>query len=145
MKLWHSFVKELRLSSRGYYFYVELVMAVILLAVVLFAVPEEFVSKFASSLGLVVTSFYKNMVQAFGAIYLLMIAMFLPNIAYFIPSWEPVWIKIIPTYPLIQGFKETILANRDTSYTLMASLGFLATGTLLFLIADKRFKNTLKV
>ncbi|MDD2401919.1 MAG: ABC transporter permease [Clostridia bacterium] len=100
---------------------------------------------FASSLGLVVASFYKNMMQAFSAVYLLMIVMILPNIAYFISSWEPIWIKVIPTYPLIQGFKETILVNGDTSYTLMVSLGFLVVGLLLFLIANKRYKKTLAV
>ncbi len=98
---------------------------------------------FASSLGLVIASFYKNMMQAFGVVYLLMIAMILPNIAYFIPSWEPIWIKVIPTYPLIQGFKETILVNGDTTYILMASLGFFAGGMLLFLMANKRYKKTL--
>lgn len=98
---------------------------------------------FASSLGLLVSSFYKNMMQAFGAIYLLMIAMILPNIAYFVPSWEPVWIKGLPTYPLLQGFKECIMENGDTTYVLMASFGFLAVGLLIFLIANKRYKKTL--
>lgn len=100
---------------------------------------------FASSLGLLVSSFYKNMMQAFGALYVLMIVMILPNIAYFIPSWEPVWIKVLPTYPLIQGFKETILENGDVTYTLIVSLGFFVGGLLLFLISNKRFKKTLTV
>ena len=33
MKLWTSFVKELLIASRGFYFYVELLMAFILLCV----------------------------------------------------------------------------------------------------------------
>ena len=45
MKLWSSFVKELTVASRGFYFYVEIAMAAILLFVILFVVPEEFVSK----------------------------------------------------------------------------------------------------
>jgi ABC-2 type transport system permease protein len=100
---------------------------------------------FASSLGLLVASFYKNMMQAFGAIYVLMIAMILPNIAYFIPSWEPTWIKVLPTYPLIQGFKESILKNGDTYYVLLASLGFLIAGLLLFILSNIRYKKTLTV
>ncbi|WBW95637.1 ABC transporter permease [Oceanirhabdus sp. W0125-5] len=98
---------------------------------------------FASSLGLLVASFYKNMMQSFGAIYVLMIAMLLPNIAYFVPSWEPLWIKFIPTYPLIQGFKECIVENGDISYTLMASFGFLVVGLLLFILSNIRYKKTL--
>lgn len=45
MKLWSSFVKELIIASRGFYFYVELMMAFILLFVLLFVIPENFVSK----------------------------------------------------------------------------------------------------
>lgn len=100
---------------------------------------------FAASLGLLVASFYKNMMQSFGAMYILMIIMLLPNIAYFIPSWEPIWIKVIPTYPLIQGFKESISANGDANYTAMVSLGFLVIGLSLFIIANIRYKKTLTV
>ena len=45
MKLWHSFIKELKLAFRGFYIYIEIFMAVLLLAVLLFAVPEQFESK----------------------------------------------------------------------------------------------------
>lgn len=100
---------------------------------------------FVATLGLVIASFYKNLMQAFGVMYVVMIAMMLPNIAYFIPSWEPLWIKVIPTYPLIEGFKETILINGDITYTLLVSLGFSVVGLLLFLIANMRFKKTLAV
>lgn len=98
---------------------------------------------FASSLGLVLASYYDNLMQAFGAIYVLMIALILPNVAYFIPSWEPLWIKLIPSYPLIEGFKEAILVNGDTSYIFTASFGFFTGGLLLFLLANRRFKKTL--
>lgn len=100
---------------------------------------------FASSLGLLFSSFYENIMQAFGAIYLLMMAMIIPNIAYFVPSWNPVWIKILPTYPMLQGFKEIILKNGDIPYVLYTSLGFFVVGVILFLIANKRYKKTLTV
>jgi hypothetical protein len=100
---------------------------------------------FASSLGLLLASFYKNINQAFGAIYFIIILMLLPNIAYFIPSWEPAWIKVIPSYPLIYGFKESIIVNGDINYTLMASAGFLIVGIILFGFANFRYKRTLSV
>lgn len=112
------------------------------LLLVIFLVTTGF---FASSLGLLISSFYENIMQAFGAIYLVMMAMIIPNIAYFIPSWDPIWIRILPTYPMLQGFKEIILKNGDASYVITTSLGFLAVGLLLFLIANKRFKRTLSV
>ena len=45
MKLWSSVKKELLIASRGFYFYVELLMAFILLFVLLLVVPEHFVNK----------------------------------------------------------------------------------------------------
>ena len=42
MKLLSSFKKELILASRGFYFYVELLFALVILAVLLFAIPENF-------------------------------------------------------------------------------------------------------
>ena len=45
MKLWQSFVKELVLSSRSFYFYVEIGMAAIFLFLLLFVIPENFNTK----------------------------------------------------------------------------------------------------
>jgi len=44
MKLLSSFKKELILASRGFYFYVELIFALVILAVLLFAIPQNFSS-----------------------------------------------------------------------------------------------------
>ena len=98
---------------------------------------------FSSSLGLLIASFYKNIMQAFGAIYAFMILMVLPSIAYFIPSWNPSFIKLIPTYPMLEGFKSVLLGNGDWSYVLTISGGFLVAGMILFLISNMRYKKTL--
>ena len=45
MKLWHSFLKELLLSSRTFYFYIELVAAGMFLFLLLFVIPENFNTK----------------------------------------------------------------------------------------------------
>ena len=102
-------------------------------------------SFFASSLGLLIASFYDNLAKAFGAIYLLIILLMVPAIAYFIPGWDPFWIKIVPTYPLMQGFKEIILPKGDIAYPLFTSAGFLAGGIIIFTITNIRFKKTLSV
>jgi hypothetical protein len=57
-----------------------------------------------SSLGLVLTTYYKDMMQSFGAFFIIIIVMVIPNISYFAPSWEPKWIKWFPTYHILQGF-----------------------------------------
>ena len=99
----------------------------------------------ASALGLVLTSYYDNIQQAFGTLYILIIALMLPTIAYFIPSWNPTWLTFFPTYPMLEGFKEILLTNTDVSYVLIASLGFLVAGIVLFVFANVRFKKTLTI
>ena len=41
MKLWSNYCKEMKIASRGFYFYMEIVMAAILLAVLLLLVPAD--------------------------------------------------------------------------------------------------------
>jgi ABC-2 type transport system permease protein len=98
---------------------------------------------FASSLGLLLASFYKNIMQAFGAIYGLMMIMIIPNVAYFMPTWNPSFIKWIPSYPMLEGFKSILLGNGDWQYILSISVGFLIIGMLLFQYSTIRYKKTL--
>lgn len=98
---------------------------------------------FSSSLGLLIASFYQNLMQAFGAIYTFMMLMIVPNIAYFLPSWNPSWVKVIPTAPMLEGFKSVLLGNGDYMYILTISGGFLVVGMILFFIANIRYKKTL--
>lgn len=98
---------------------------------------------FSSSLGLLIASFYKNIIQAFGTMYAFMIIMIIPNIAYFIPSWNPIWVNFIPTAPMLEGFKSILLGSEDPGYILFISTGFLVAGLILFLISNIRYKKTL--
>ena len=45
MKLWSSYIKEMKIAARGFYFYIEIVIAIILLAVILLAVDKDPKSK----------------------------------------------------------------------------------------------------
>ncbi len=45
MKLLYSFLKDMKLSLRGYYFYIEIIFAAIFVAVLVFVVPENFEPK----------------------------------------------------------------------------------------------------
>lgn len=44
MKLWSSFLKEMKIAFRGFYIYIEFFIAILLLVVVLTVVPENFTS-----------------------------------------------------------------------------------------------------
>lgn len=98
---------------------------------------------FASSLGLLIASFYNNIMQAFGALYAFMMLMIVPNIAYFMPSWNPSWVRLIPSYHMLEGFKSVILGSGDWSYILTISGGFLISGIILFALSNYRYKKTL--
>lgn len=98
---------------------------------------------FASSLGLLISSFYRSMNQAFNMLYVLIVLLMIPSIAYFIPSWEPGWIKFIPSYQMLHGFKEIIIGNGDAAFVVFASVGFLMAGIVLFLWANRQHKKAL--
>jgi len=98
-----------------------------------------------SSLGLVLTTYFRDMMQSFGVFFIIIIAMLIPNMSYFAPSWEPGWIKCFPTYHILQAFKELISSGGDTLYVLSVSAGFFVGGLLLFIFANYRFKKTLTI
>ncbi|SFC01170.1 ABC-type multidrug transport system, permease component [Alkalibacterium subtropicum] len=98
---------------------------------------------FASSLGLLIASFYSNIMQSFGVLYVVMMLMILPSIAFFIPSWSPAWISFIPSYPMMEGFRSILLGNNDWPYILTVSGVFLLTGSALFALSNYRYKKTL--
>jgi len=97
-----------------------------------------------ASLGLLIASFFDSIAKAFGVMYAIMIALMIPAFSYYIPSFDPLWLRFFPTYPMLQGFKD-ILLNGDAGYVLTYSLVFLAGGLVLFVLADIRFKKTLTV
>ncbi len=99
---------------------------------------------FASGLGLMIAGYYNSMVKSFGVMYLIMIAMGIPVLAYFSPSWDPLWLKFIPSYYIVSGFKE-ILINGDMEFVLLIALGYLAAAAILFAWSNARFKRTLLV
>ena len=97
-----------------------------------------------ASLGLLVASFFDSIAKAFGVMYAIMFMLLVPAFSYYIPSFDPLWLRFFPSYPMLQGFKD-ILLNGDAGYVLTYSLVFLAGGLVLFFLADMRFKKTLTV
>lgn len=102
-------------------------------------------SFFSSVVGLMIASFYKDITKAFGTIFFILILMMAPAISYFLPGWNPIWVQLIPSNPIIQGLKDVISAKGNMMYTLFASASFLVAGVLLFIITDKRFRKTLNL
>ena len=100
---------------------------------------------FGSVLGLLVASFYQNITKAFATIFLLLMLMMVPAIAYFLPGWSPAWVSFIPSDPIIKGFREILTPGGDVLYALLASAGFLVAGAALFALTNVRFKRSLSI
>lgn len=98
-----------------------------------------------ASLGLLISSFYDSISKAFGVLYAFMITLMLPAFSYYIPSFDPLWLRFFPTYPALQAIKETMIPNTDVGYVLTYCLAFLVGGLVLFMIANHRFKKSLTV
>lgn len=148
-----SAIWQYLLSKAGVIMVISTVTSLIIVIPVLRLQPNYFLlllllltsGFFASSLGLLLTSFYDDIMQSFGVMYMLIILLMLPNIAYFIPGWNPIWLQILPSSPMLQGFKESLLPQGDAAYVLLASLGFALAGAIIFYLSNMRFKGTLTV
>jgi hypothetical protein len=99
---------------------------------------------FASSLGLLIAGYFREITKAFGTIFLIIFILMVPVISYFLPGWNPLWVRFIPSDFVIQGFKSIMLAS-DTGFVLLACTGLLAAGAALFLLAERRFRRTLSI
>ncbi|MFP4443820.1 MAG: ABC transporter permease [Spirochaetia bacterium] len=100
---------------------------------------------FGSALGLFIASFFDTMQKAMGWLYFAIVILAAASVSYFIPSFNPLIIRILPSYPMLFAFRETLLDNGDTGYIYTFAVIFLAAGVVIFWIADWRFKRTLTV
>ncbi len=98
-----------------------------------------------SAAGLLISSFFDTLSKAFGILYGLMIALMIPGFSYYIPSFDPLWLRFFPSYPLLQGFRDLLLGSGDLTYVWVASAGFLIGGVLLLWLSDIRFRKSLRI
>lgn len=100
---------------------------------------------FGSTLGLLITSFFDSMTKAMGALFLSIFILVFAGFSYFMPSFSPVWIKFLPSYPMFFSFRELFLENGDTGFIIQNILLFLGLSAVLFAYTNLRFKKTLTV
>ena len=100
---------------------------------------------FGTSLGLFIASFYDSIIKAFGSLYILIIMFAFAVTSYYMPSFSPWIIKILPSYPMLFAYREVFFENPDLGfiYSNVAVFGILA--VLFFIWANHRFKKTLTV
>ena len=100
---------------------------------------------FGSALGLLIASFFDTMVKAMGWLYLSVIVLAFASVSYYMPAFSPLAIRILPSYPMLFAFRETLYQASDLAYIYYNVLGFSAAAVVLFLLANWRFKKTLTV
>lgn len=98
-----------------------------------------------SCLGLLVASFFDSISKAFGVLYLIMITLMLPAFSYYISSFDPVWIRFLPTYPLLEGLKGIMKGQADLAYVMTYTGVFLVGGFIILALANIKFKKSLTV
>ncbi len=98
---------------------------------------------FGSALGLLVASFFDSMVKAMGTVFIIVFLMAIPSVSYYMPSFSPLPLRLMPAYPMIFAFRETLLEIPDLGFIYLNVAGFTAAAMLLFLLANMRFKKTI--
>ncbi|HSL85497.1 MAG TPA: hypothetical protein VK861_01020, partial [Bacteroidales bacterium] len=86
-----------------------------------------------------------SIVKSMGALYIVIMVMAFAGISYFMPSFSPMIIKLLPSYWLLFAFREAFLDRPDAGLVLMTTAGFTLAGIVIFIFAVMRYKKTLTV
>ncbi|MBN1776571.1 MAG: ABC transporter permease [Clostridiales bacterium] len=111
----------------------------------LFVLVVLLVAALSCMLGLWIASFFSDLKSAFGVLILFMVILMFPALTYIIPSFSPLWIRLMPTYPMLQAVKETLLPSPDTGYVLLACGGMIVVSALFLWWSEHRYKKSLGV
>lgn len=111
----------------------------------LFIPTAALVSVVSCMLGLWLASFFRDIKSAYGMIFLMLLLLVVPAMSYILPSFAPVWIRLMPTYPMLQAVKETLLKTPDVGYVLLVCGGMIALSALLLFVSERRYRRILGV
>lgn len=100
---------------------------------------------FGSALGLFIASFFDTMAKAMGWLYMSIIVLAFAAVSYYMPAFSPLVIRMLPSYPMLFAFRETLYEVSDLRYIYANVLGFSLAGVAFFLLSNWRFKKTLTV
>lgn len=98
---------------------------------------------FGTAVGLFISSFYDSIMKAMGTIMGTFVVLAFATVSYFMPSFSPFIVKILPSYPLVFAFREVFLENPNISYIYYNVVGFSILAVVIFIWANYRFKKTL--
>lgn len=100
-------------------------------------------SIFSSSLALFISSLFDNLSKAMMWLVLAGIIFSVPMMTYFIPGFAPLWIRIMPTYPLLFAIKEAMFPVGNTG-VITSTIGLFAIlSVVLFVLAVSSYRSNL--
>jgi hypothetical protein len=67
------------------------------------------------------------------------------SVSYYMPAFSPLIIRILPSYPMLFAFRETLFEVSNLRYIYTTAGGFALAAIVFFLLSNLRFKKTLTV
>ena len=98
---------------------------------------------FGSTLGLFLSSFFDSMMKAMSSLYSVLMIMMVAGVSYFMPSFNPFWIRVFPTYRMFFTFRELFLPQGNLVYVAWSIPIYLGLSAGLFVLALHRFRKNL--
>lgn len=98
---------------------------------------------FASGLGLIVSSFFDNLSKSMVWIMIVSILLSLPFISYFVPSFAPNYIRLIPTYSLLFAMKEAVFPTGNTAIIYNTLITFFILAVINYILALLAYRYNL--
>lgn len=103
-----------------------------------------FGSIFATSLGLFIASFFNTISQSLLWLIVISMVLSVPFASYFVPSFAPFYIRIMPTYPLMTAIKEAVFPTGAISSILSAIAYFILLSIPIFIASVILYRKDLQ-
>jgi hypothetical protein len=100
---------------------------------------------FGSVLGLLIASFFDSITKAMGWLYLAIFMLSFTSVSYYMPSFSPLLIRLLPSYPMLYAFRQIFLAAPDYRQIYTTVGIFAVLGLVIFLLADWRYRKTITI
>lgn len=100
-------------------------------------------SIFASALGLIIASFFDNISQSIIWILVISIVFSLSSASYFVPSFAPLYIRILPTYPLQFALREVLFPTGNIGLINSTLVTFSILSIISFILAVFAYRRNL--
>jgi ABC-type Na+ efflux pump permease subunit len=100
-------------------------------------------SLMGSLIGAWLAAYFDNFNQFLFPGLAVMVTLTLPSIAYFAPGFSPLWLRLLPSYPLVFGLREALFPSGSPQVVLAALATLLAIDAALLLVSSTVFNRRL--